>query len=1218
MKQMVRDKMANMIRVGWFVSVMLLAVATSAQNLIQSNIASIVTPQYMASGTSTRLPVMFRLTVSGLTASTVYRYYPNLALATDFGTTNSGAGNPLMVNSAGTTFIYSTGANLTTAGNHETFTTDASGNYTGWFGIVNTGNARFTAGNTVFPTLTLALNSAPAVIIARYASTVGIKVLAWSASAGANNGTLIKGSSTATTKNIVVSYDNISGTGQPLSCTVVESIGVTIASIVTGYGTTASAWNTIIPNTNANGVRKIDQLSITSAASIGCATDLDGTWPSGAITVNPAGGTTTPINITNSDAPLNVSCSASTPTKLVITSISPSSPVKNGSFTVTVQSQDATNAVAAVTSNTGVTISLGGTGVLSGTLTGTINAGTNSISFSGLSINTPQSGATIIATRTSGDALTTGTSASFTVQDVATNLVLKNVPTAALTSASLSTFTVEAQTSGATVDNSFTGNITINKVSGPGVLGGTATVAAVAGIATFSNISFNQAGSYTINATTSGLTDAATSAPISIASNFSYTWNVSSGSWSTPASWSPARTTVLASDILIFNGSVSPTATVNIDLTSQTVGQLKLTNNASTTFSTTSTGGTINVDGGISGDDFVVEAGSSLTFFSNGTNPVVLNVTTGETGKVDGSITFNGTSSAAHRLTAADASGITFTSTGTFTVGSFFAGNAFGAGTANSIVFNAGATYTHNNAGANPFGLSAPASVVAFNPASTMVYRSNSGFSTAGRTFPIARFTNNSSNSSTSAAQFAGIIIDAGSSLTLSGTSVNTTITGASTINGVFNFSSTGTLTNNGVMTIGNTGTVMGSVNNFAGTGSYVVQRTLAGAGAYSYLSSPITSGNLSSLTGSIYRYAENGRNATDYTSGWVTASGAMTTGLGYAGGGSGSVSFSGTVNNGTLSPTLLTLTNTQSAATNGWNLLGNPYPSAIGVTNFLSGNTLRVAGAGVYLWNGTNYTTLNSGVIPSSQGFFVQATAAGAVSYTNAMRNTTGGALNREGNNAKAYVSLVNPSSLVDKTQIEFRDDASDNFEVNYDAYKLKGNTILQLFSKISDNEYDFAINILSPLATNKAVQLGYDASVAGVYTLKLDSLVALEEASVSLEDKTLAKFIDLKANPVYTFSSAATKNNQRFALHFNNAKVTGIDAQNNATFQVYSIDKMVYVNTSTSSEVVVYDLAGQVVARKAGNGLFDINLSNKSAGIYIVNATNQGKSIATKIVIQ
>ena len=35
-------------------------------------------------------------------------------------------------------------------------------------------------------------------------------------------------------------------------------------------------------------------------------TDSNGLWPSGAVTVNPSGGDTTPIVITSSDAPLSV------------------------------------------------------------------------------------------------------------------------------------------------------------------------------------------------------------------------------------------------------------------------------------------------------------------------------------------------------------------------------------------------------------------------------------------------------------------------------------------------------------------------------------------------------------------------------------------------------------------------------------------------------------------------------------------------------------------------------------------------------------------------------------------------------------------------------------------------------------------------------------------------------------------------------------------------
>ncbi|MEO5563729.1 MAG: hypothetical protein ABIR18_09850, partial [Chitinophagaceae bacterium] len=41
-----------------------------AQNLTQTGFTSVIAPQYMGSGDATRLPVMFRATVTGLTAST--------------------------------------------------------------------------------------------------------------------------------------------------------------------------------------------------------------------------------------------------------------------------------------------------------------------------------------------------------------------------------------------------------------------------------------------------------------------------------------------------------------------------------------------------------------------------------------------------------------------------------------------------------------------------------------------------------------------------------------------------------------------------------------------------------------------------------------------------------------------------------------------------------------------------------------------------------------------------------------------------------------------------------------------------------------------------------------------------------------------------------------------------------------------------------------------
>lgn len=264
------------------------------QNVTQSNFTGVIVPQYMASGTSTRLPILFRATISGLTANTTYRYFVQGATnsnangaSIDFGTTNPGAGNPLLINTTGTTYTYTTSPAVTTAGNHETFTTNASGSYTGWFGFVNTGNGRFTAGNAVFPCMTIANTSGT--VLFRRALDVSITVLTFSTSAGANNGSFYQGTTTsATAKNTVALFDNVAGTGRPLFVSPVNAIGATIASTITNYSTTASAWNAIIPNNNANGVKAIVQYSIATGLGIGSNINAS----SFASSTSPANGTT--------------------------------------------------------------------------------------------------------------------------------------------------------------------------------------------------------------------------------------------------------------------------------------------------------------------------------------------------------------------------------------------------------------------------------------------------------------------------------------------------------------------------------------------------------------------------------------------------------------------------------------------------------------------------------------------------------------------------------------------------------------------------------------------------------------------------------------------------------------------------------------------------------------------------------------------------------------
>lgn len=311
-------------------------VKTIVPLLVQQYFTPVFIPQVMSSGSSTRLPFMFRATVTNLTPNTTYRYYTNAATnstagggTVDFGTTNSGAGNPLMIDPTGATYSYSTSVSLTAAGNYSTFVTNASGNYTGWFGLVNTGNARFTGGNYVYPSIVI--GDSVGNLLEKRGMSDSIKVLTYSASAGANNGSFLKeASSSALGKNFVLIYDNVAGTGKPIYIAPIENIGLTIASVISGYTTSAGGWNAIIPNNNANGIRRIEQRDFNG--NIICyATDADGVWTTGSInTVNPTSGTTA-ITISSTDASLTppaitaqplatqTVCQSRAPSNLVVT-----------------------------------------------------------------------------------------------------------------------------------------------------------------------------------------------------------------------------------------------------------------------------------------------------------------------------------------------------------------------------------------------------------------------------------------------------------------------------------------------------------------------------------------------------------------------------------------------------------------------------------------------------------------------------------------------------------------------------------------------------------------------------------------------------------------------------------------------------------------------------------------------------------------------------------
>ena len=254
-----------------------------------------------------------------------------------------------------------------------------------------------------------------------------------------------------------------------------------------------------------------------------------------------------------------------------------------------------------------------------------------------------------------------------------------------------------------------------------------------------------------------------------------YTWNVTgSGSFATAASWTPSRASALPTDILVFDGDLTPAPTVT-NVPTQTISRLRVIDGANVTFSTTSTNKILTL---ASTGSSALQIAAASTLQLTGSQTISLTLGSGASGAVAGTLLLRDD---AHRLLASDANAVVFSSGSTFQTSNSFTGNAFGnTGTANVIRFQSGSNYLHG-AGSNPFGLAAPSSRMVLDPGSTFQVQTSSGFDASGRTYGHLTITNSSSVSSNGSGdfQFQNLTIASGASFTHTGTgAARVTITG--------------------------------------------------------------------------------------------------------------------------------------------------------------------------------------------------------------------------------------------------------------------------------------------------------------------------------------------------------------------------------------------------------------------------------------------------------
>jgi subtilisin-like proprotein convertase family protein len=455
---------------------------------------------------------------------------------------------------------------------------------------------------------------------------------------------------------------------------------------------------------------------------------------------------------------------------------------------------------------------------------------------------------------------------------------------------------------------------------------------------------------------------------------------------------------------------------------------------------------------------------------------------------------------------------------------------------------------------------------------------------------------------------------------------------------------STGKVINNGNLIVEHNGSLVQLDDYVINTGSIEVQRTTSIRRLdYVYWSSPVSSFPVLTISpetpaSNVFKWlptiAENFGN-------WTIANEDMKEGKGYIVRGPSTftttiqpfnASFVGVPNNGIITPEIQrgnytgpdypSPTNplvTVTANDDNFNLIGNPYPSAISALDFLTENT-NIEGSVriwthaalpdtiynnpfynnfVYNYNPSDYIVYNgtgtvsgpsgfNGFIASAQGFFVLMedgpAATETVTFRNSMRNIAhaNNQFFRQVNQVQAqeefkiWLDFIPQNGNPVRTLVGYVEGATNEKDRLFDA-STKVDDSNKLYSLINSDKYIIQGRGL-PFDKNDIVPLGYNTTTAGEFMVAIADLVGLGDKRIYLDDKLLNIIHDLTTTP-YVFFSTIGIFDDRFALVYQNSPLSLLDLEYANSVLVATGYNQLKIRSLVESfqKITVYDVLGR-----------------------------------------
>ena len=503
---------------------------------------------------------------------------------------------------------------------------------------------------------------------------------------------------------------------------------------------------------------------------------------------------------------------------------------------------------------------------------------------------------------------------------------------------------------------------------------------------------------------------------------------------------------------------------------------------------------------------------------------------------------------------------------------------------------------------------------------------------------------------------------------------------------------------NDGNIILGHNSSLLQSntgIDNNSGTGNYTVVRDgVVSANHYNIWSSPIKSASIISIFSNtnpcdIWVFDENSQAwSHDYSAGFSTTcygnpvtftaydvisggNGVMDPAKGYftPGNVSSTKAFSGTVNNGDITIPIKT-TSLGNPGGSGWgdddwNLVGNPYPSALNATEFWNENAVKNTNiiTGLYFWDDTdtnaaynqnsdyaswnlsggvnsgNSNNIPSGYIGSGQGFWVVAAASTDLVFNNSMRSE----LNNQFFKTEApekhnvWVSFTSPSLYQNNILVGYNENSTDGVDIDYDANKLIGNAHVRFASRINSEEY--VIQSVAPisLGVTKSIPLTVISDEYGNHVFsKYNSENLPEQLKVYLRDNYLGTSHDLSQGDYIVTLNPNVEYISRFELilanklNQNNGSSgiksdltsgsttieTGIDENLNASFNLIQNKDVITISNEVGFQgyIQLIDITGKTVwsiNQSSSVTSLNIDISHLQTGIFILRITNDTHNI-------